>query len=41
MSRLKPESEFKLNYNLYASNLAHHQLKNALHIKQNGIILFG
>ncbi len=41
MSRLKPESEFKVNRKPRVEQLAPDQLKNALHITQNRIILFG
>ncbi len=41
MSRLKPESEFKLNCKPRPEQLAPDQLKNALHITQNRITLSG
>ena len=41
MSRLKPESEFKLNSKPRPEQFSSSLAKNALHITQNQIILFG
>jgi len=41
MSRLKPESEFKVNRKSRPEQFSSSPLKNALHITQNRIILFG